>query len=123
MADIQLVRVPGQLFGESGDIAAPSEVKADTEFEISISTYGNGCHWMGDTSVVLDETSADVFVYDKTSATKPGTVCTMVFREFEHKARLKFDKKGEAVVRIWARYAGNLPMGKPAVVERKIIVK
>lgn len=123
MTDIQLVRVPGQLFGGSGDIAAPSEVTANTEFDVTVETYGNGCHWMGDTSVILDETSADIFVYDKTSATQPGTVCTLVYREFDHKVRLKFGKKGEAVVRIWARYSGDLPMGKPVVIERKIIVK
>lgn len=116
-------RLPGQLTGESDSLVVPASVKAGSKFEITIKTGGNGCSSMGDTGVVLGEQSADVFVYDLTSATQPGMMCTMIFKQFNHKARLKFSQPGEAVIRVWVREAGDSPMGKPVVVERKIIVK
>lgn len=116
-------RLPGQLTGESDSIVIPASVRAGSKFDITIKTGGNGCSSMGDTGVVLGEQSADIFVYDLTSATKPGTMCTMIFKQFDHKARLKFSQKGEAVIRVWVREAGDSPMGKPVVIERKIIVR
>lgn len=119
----QSARLPGQLTGESDSLVIPASVKAGSRFDITIKTGGNGCTSMGDTGVVLGAQSADIFVYDLTSATQPGTMCTMIFKQFDHKARLKFSQSGEAVIRVWVREAGDSPMGKPVVVERKIIVK
>lgn len=115
-------RLPGQLTGEGDSIVIPSSARNGVEFEITIKTGGSGCSSKGDTNVVLGERSADIFVYDFTSATKPGMVCTMIFKQFDHKARLKFAKKGEVVIRIWVRDSGDAPMGKPVVIERTITV-
>lgn len=116
-------QLPGQLTGESDSIVIPATVKAGRAFTITIKTGGNGCSSMGDTSVVAGERSADIFVYDMTTATKPGMMCTMIFNQFDHIARLKFAETGEAILRIWVRESGDSPMGKPVVIEKRITVK
>lgn len=117
-------RVPGEIGSGTDAIVAPATVTANQDFEVTVRTGGNGCVSQGDTGVVLSETSADIFVYDLTSATRPGTMCTMIFKQFEHKVTLRFEKKGEAVIRVWARQSdGKSPTGKPVVVERRISVK
>lgn len=120
-------RVPGMLYSESeqpsGAISAPPAVEVNKEFNITVTTSGNGCVTKGDTSVVLSDAGADVFVYDLTTATQPGIVCTMIFKKLEHTATLKFTKKGEAVIRVWARTQGNSPMGEPVVVEKRVKVR
>ncbi len=116
-------RIPGELIGETDNIVIPANVKAGTAFEVTIKTGGSGCSSQDSTSVVLGENSADIFVYDLTSATKPGTMCTMIFKQFDHKARLTFANKGEAVIRVWARTSGDAPMGKPVVIEKTITIK
>ena len=109
----------------AGAITVPASVIAGNDFTITVKTGGNGCSSMGDTSVILGEGSADVFVYDMTTATRPDIMCTMIYKEFDHEATLRFSKKGEAVIRFWTRDHGdaNSPMGKPSIVEKRIIVK
>lgn len=120
----QPARVPGMLDGGDDAIVLPGSVGAGKDFTVKIKTRGNGCVSQGDTAVILGESGADIFVYDTTTATAPGTMCTMIYKQFEHKATLRFDRKGEAVVRIWARGVGDkTPLGNPVVVEKSISVK
>lgn len=119
----QSARVPGQLDGDAGGIITPASVRANKDFEVTVRTGGNGCWTKGDASVVLGESSADIFVYDMTNATKPGTMCTMIYKQFDHQVTLRFETKGEAIIRVWARGAGDTPLGGPVIVEKRITVK
>jgi len=117
-------RIPGEIGSGADAIVAPATVTVNQDFEVTVRTSGNGCVSQGDTGVVLGETSADIFVYDLTTATRAGTMCTMIFKQFEHKATLRFEKKGAAVIRVWARQTdGKSPSGNPVVVERRVLVR
>jgi hypothetical protein len=119
-----VARVPGMLDGGDGAIVVPASAGAGKDFTVTIKTSGNGCVSQGDTAVILGETGADIFVYDTTTATGPGTMCTMIYKQFEHRATMRFDKKGEALIRVWARRAGEkTPLGDPVVVEKGILIK
>lgn len=120
----QPARVPGVLgFDSQEAIIAPESVEAGKDFQVTILTSGDGCVSQGDTSVVLTETGADVFVFDETVATHPGVVCTRILKEFRHSATLRFTHKGEAVIRVWGRQqSGNSPLGAPVVVEKRVRV-
>lgn len=108
----------------SDAIAAPQIVQVNKDFQISVTTSGNGCVSAADTQVILMEMSADVFVYDFTTATRPGIACTMILKSLPHNATLRFTKPGEAVIRVWGRrQGGNAPMGEPVVVEKRLKVQ
>ena len=113
----EMARVPGELSSDDA-IKLSSAISAGKDVEAVITTGGNGCVSMGDTSFVMTESGADVFVYDMTSATRPGTMCTMIYRHFEHKVMLRFEKAGPATIRVWVKQGD-----KPAVIEKKIVVK
>jgi hypothetical protein len=106
-------------------IETPKSIKAGKDFEVKILTAGGGCEREGETSVVLDETSASIFVYDFTTATQPGVMCTMVFKRLPHTATLNFKKPGEVVIRLWGRRIGSdtPPGGEPMILEKKITVE
>ncbi len=117
-------RVLGMLSSEANPIMVPKTIKANTEFDVTIATGGNGCVEQGDTSVILSDRSADIFVYDVTRAIRPGTICTMIYKEFRHTAVLRFTKKGRAVIRIWVRkQSGRSPMGIPVLIEKRVVVR
>ncbi len=121
--------VPGVIGFDSEDLSdavkAPETVKANEEFQIMVNTSGNGCFSKGETSVVMgSDMTVDVFVYDFTVATRPGTVCTLILKNFSHTAALKFEKTGEAVIRVWGRkQGGSSPFGEPVVIEKRIRVR
>lgn len=117
-------RVLGVLGSDSKSISVPPNVQANRDFEITVTTSGNGCVSAGEASVILGEMTADVFIYDFTSATRPGIMCTMIFKTLSHKATLRFANKGEAVIRIWGRrQSGGSFLGEPTVIEKRITVK
>src|SRR5688500_1242911 len=80
--------------GANESISIPATVQANKDFEITVTTSGNGCVSAADTGVILGEMSADVFVYDFTTANRPGIACTMIFKTLPHKATLRFTKTG-----------------------------
>jgi hypothetical protein len=124
--DTPEARVPGILNeGAQNSVEAPESVAVGEEFEVKITTSGGGCERIGDTSVLLTETSATVLVYDFTAATRPGVACTMIFKQMPHIAKLRFTKPGTATIRIWGRRmgVGAPPEGTPTVVERRVLVK
>ena len=105
-------------------ISVPSNIQANRDFEITVTTTGNGCISAADTSVILGEMNADVFVYDFTSANRPGIMCTMIFKTLPHKATLRFANKGEAVIRVWGRRQGSgANFGEPTVIEKRVTVR
>ena len=105
-------------------VSVPPNIRVNQDFEIAVTTNGNGCVSAADTGVVLGESEADVFVYDFTSANRPGIFCTMIFKTLPHKATLKFTKTGAATIRIWGRrQSGNSPFGEPIVITKRVTVR
>lgn len=105
-------------------VSVPASVRANQDFEITVTTSGNGCASAADTSIVLGDADADVFVYDYTSANRPGIMCTMIFKTLPHKATLRFTRAGAATIRIWGRIqSGNSPSGEPIIITKKITVR
>lgn len=121
-------RVPGFLGSDlqsaRQSVSIPASIQKNRDFEITVTTSGNGCVSAADTSVISGENSADVFVYDFTSANRPGIFCTMIYKSLPHKTTLRFSKSGEAVIRVWGRQqSGNSPFGEPIVVEKRVSVR
>lgn len=124
IAQTDSARVPGVLSSEANPIQIPSTIRANRDFDVTITTGGNGCVKQGDISVIHSGRSADVFVYDLTTATQPGTMCTMIYKEFRHTATLQFTKKGRAAIRVWVRkHTSRSPIGIPVLIEKRLIVK
>lgn len=110
--------------GTDQSLVVPETIEINKDFEITVTTSGNGCVSAADTGVILGEMSADIFVYDFTSANRPGIACTMIFKTLPHKAILRFTQKGEAIIRIWGRkQGGNSPLGEPVIIVKRITVK
>jgi hypothetical protein len=67
---------------------------------------------------------ATIFVYDETTATHPGVVCTTILKRLPHVVTLRFDEPGEKLLRIWGRRMGPEagPLGEPTVIEQRILV-
>ncbi len=106
-------------------LTAPATVQANTEFEITIMTFGGGCERAGDSAVLRADASAAVMVYDFTTASHPEVVCTTVLNRLPHTARLRFTKPGTAIIRVWGRRVGpeTPPAGVPAVLEHRVTVQ
>jgi hypothetical protein len=114
-----------QAEGTKDVLTAPDTVAAGADFDITITTVGGGCERAGDTAVLLAETSASVMVYDFTAATHPGVVCTAILKRLPHTASVRFDKPGEALIRVWGRRVGpeTPPAGQPIVLEHRVMVQ
>ena len=123
----QAARVPGILTfrGSPQEISAPATVAVGQEFQVSIATFGGGCEEKGDEGVVVSETGASIFVYDFTTATRPGVVCTAILKRFQHTVTLRFDQSGQKLIRVWGRQEGGdaPPLGVPVVFEARVLVQ
>jgi hypothetical protein len=106
-------------------VTAPDAVRVNEDFKVTITTFGGGYERMGETSVVITATGASVMVYDFTEATHPGVVCIAVIKRLPHTVTLRFEKPGEAVIRVWGRRVGpeTPPLGVPTVLEHPITIK
>ena len=120
-------RVPGMLAepAEVTPVLAPTSVSVGERFTITITTTGSGCDRLGDTGVLLGERDAVIYVYDFTSANRPGVMCTMIFKHLTREIPLSFSQPGEAVIRVWGRRStqDGAPGGEPFLVERRVQVR
>lgn len=120
-------RVPGMLAepAEATPVLAPSSVSVGERFTVEITTTGSGCDRLGDTGVLLGERDAVIYVYDFTSANRPGVACTMIFKHLRREVPLTFSQPGEAVIRVWGRRStpDGTPGGEPFLVERRVQVR
>ena len=105
-------------------LSAPSAVRVGADFQMAITTFGGGCERGGDTSVIVTETGATVIVYDFTTATRPGVVCTTILKRMPHVVTFRFTKPGDALIRVWGRRIGSetASMGVPVVLEHRVMV-
>jgi hypothetical protein len=93
------VRVIGAIEGYNVDdprISVPTTARAGQDFEVTVSTYGSGCHSKGETEVSISGRTATITPYDYTAP--PGTPCTMQLVEFRHTATVRFATMGPAEV-------------------------
>jgi heat shock protein HslJ len=122
------VLVPGILDFNAADsqpvVTTPENVVTGEDFEVTITTFGSGCEAAGPASAIQTLEGATIFVYDETTATHPGVVCTTILKQLPHTVTLRFDEPGEKLLRIWGRRmapeAG--PLGEPTVIEHRIVV-
>jgi hypothetical protein len=108
-----------------GVLTAPASVGVREDFQVTINTFGGGCEREGDTSVIMSATGATLIVYDITAATRPDVICTAVVKRLPHIVALRFEKPGEALIRVWGRRVGpeTPPLGVPFVLEHRVTVK
>ncbi|MGH2523598.1 MAG: META domain-containing protein [Anaerolineales bacterium] len=122
-------RVPGIIDfhadGTRGVLTAPDRVQAGEDFEVTISTFGGGCQRAGDTAIVVTNIGAAVMVYDFTTATQPGVVCTAILKRLTHTITLNFTEPGEMLIQVWGRRVGQdtALMGVPIVLEHRVTVQ
>src|SRR5262249_60655971 len=102
----------------------PTTVRVGEDFKVTIKTFGGGCERQADEGVILREDGATITVYDFTSATYPGVICSAIAISFSHTVTLRFSKPGEAVIRVWGRRTGDgiPPEGIPSVLEHRVRV-
>jgi hypothetical protein len=125
-AATQEARVPGILdfHGTQEALTVPSTVRAGEDFQVTITTFGGGCERAGETSVVLTNTEANLFVYDFTAATTPDVRCTTILNQFTHTVTVRLTQPGEALIRVWGRRVGaDAPGGIPLVIQRRVVVQ
>ena len=98
-------RIPGAIeietaTGKESNLLAPAVAQAGRDFKVTISTYGGGCESKGGEEVTVSENTAIVEVYDFTTATSLSSVCTLQLKQFPHTVTLRFEKPGEAIIKI-----------------------
>jgi hypothetical protein len=120
-------RVPGILNfrGTQEAITAPTVVGVGQDFQVTITTFGDGCVEKGDEGVIRGEADATIFVYDFTTATQPGVICTTILKRLQHTVTLRFTQPGEKLIRVWGRQEGadTPPLGVPVVFEARVLVQ
>ncbi len=115
-------------FGKEGSknvVTAPTTVGVGEEFKITITTFGGGCERAGTSSTIITATGASIMVYDVTSATHPGVICTAEIKRLPHSLSLRFEKPGQALIRVWGRRVGpdTPPFGVPAILEHRVTIE
>jgi hypothetical protein len=111
--------------GSTNVVNAPSTVAVGEEFKFTITTFGGGCEREGTSSTIITATGASIMVYDITSAIHPGVICTAEIKRFPHSLSLRFEKPGQALIRVWGRRVGpdTPPVGIPAILEHRLTIK
>lgn len=121
-------RVPGTIDfyqdGTRGVLMAPDTVEAGTAFPVTITTYGGGCERAGGAEVRFAGDTATVTVYDYTRAGPPPQACPDILRYMPRSVTLRFDRPGEAVLRVRGRRIGpEAPDGIPRLLEHRIVIR
>jgi hypothetical protein len=104
-------------FGEPVTITTPDTVPLGVPFEISIRTYGGGCHEEGKTKIRVRGLRVDVTPYDIHSGAK---ACTDVLKTFDHRATMALPTPGLARVLFFGKQE---PDGLHITVGREIVVE
>lgn len=95
----------GLIAGYNNDDPRITLTQDGRRVDLSITTYGDGCHSRGITDVVLTGLEALVTPYDYTAT--PGSTCTRQLVSSIHRASLQFDRSGTARVRVRGIDAGT----------------
>lgn len=106
-----------EFYGDPFVLEAPDTVTAGEEFTASVRTYGGGCITKGSMSVSIEGQLATLVPVDIQSS---AGVCTLELRLFSHSAGIRFDGRGDAVIRVQGR---KEPGGEVVTRERSIWVR
>ena len=90
-------------------ITVPDAVEAGIPFELSVRTYGGGCHTRGTTDVDVTGLRVDVRPYDIHSG---HDFCTQPLLMFDHVAMVTVHESGQAII----SFHGAAEPGDSAVV-------
>ena len=82
-------------FHEPVVITAPESVEAGVPFEVSVRTYGGGCHSRGTTDVDAIGLRVNVRPYDTHSG---HNLCTLPLAMFDHVAVVTVHEPGNALI-------------------------
>lgn len=105
-------------------VAAPDTVLAGDPFTVTVTTIGaNGCWQPTDASLELDEAAAVITPYDAVLS-GPDIGCTDALKDLPHQVRVRFTRRGEAVLRVRGRRVtgSDFTAGEEVVVEKRIQV-
>jgi len=116
------MKVLGDIKGYHNDDPRVRVAAAGRIVNVTVTTYGGGCHSEGETKVEVRGSVADVIPYDYTAL--PGTACTQPLLSFEHDVVIPFATDGIATVRIHgidrSSRSGDNMRGTRIVVERTV---
>ena len=103
--------------GDPVVIEVPDTVQAGVSFEVSVRTYGGGCHSEGGTTVQVSSLSADITPFDLHSGAR---VCTDILNMFTHEAALSLEEPGVALIRF---HGMQMPEDSLVTVVREVLVQ
>ena len=108
-------------YGDTSTVELPTSTKVGEVVTLRFTTFGGGCITPGSVDVELSGLRAEVRPYlEKRPAELPDTVvCLADLRMDRRVAHLRFERPGEATVRIIGHAA---PEDRPLVLERKLRV-
>ena len=90
----------------SPSVTLPDTVAVDSDFAISLETSGSGCNTIGTTEIkMVDDHTTEVRPWDYAQVN--ATVCTAVYKLFDHHATLRFAKTGIATVHVIGQAGGG----------------
>jgi len=121
------IRIPGiiSFYHEATDdvVQAPAEVAANTPFDVTIATFGDGCTTGGDAGVVVTDNVATITVTD---LQRQPAACPQPLVRFPRTVTLQFATPGEGVIRVEGQRVGpetdRFPHGTPTTLERRVRV-
>ena len=94
---------------DSIDWTAPDTVILNTDFNISVTTFGGSCDRKGPTDVLPQSSGAIYFKpFDITEVT-PDKPCPLETQTFTHTGTAKFSAAGSQTITLWGRdWSGSL---------------
>ena len=98
-------------------ITVPDTAQAGVSFEVSVLTYGDGCHSKGGTTIQIVGLSVDVTPYDIHSGAQ---ICDSILKTFDHRATLTLRESGVAEIRFHGK---QLPGDSLITVVREVVVE
>ena len=111
------VRVLGSIAGYNDDDPQITLDPDGRNVTVAVTTYGSGCHTLGETEVEISGLEAKITPFDYTAAA--GTGCDRMLRSFVHSVTLSFASEGTA--RIQVRGIDNRgSAGDTLVIERAV---
>jgi hypothetical protein len=102
-------------------VSVPEIVPADSAFDVSIRSYGDGCVAKGETEVSSSDGVVEIRSYDyDQKLIRFDRACTEQLKLIEHHALVVFHQKGTATI----RFVGKSEPGRQIVrVERSVVVQ
>ena len=104
-------------YGDPVVITVPDSVQAGVSFEVSVLTYGGGCHSKGGTTIQIVGLSVDVTPYDIHSGLR---ICDSILKTFDHRATLTLRESGVAEIRFHGK---QMPEDSLITVVREVMVE